>query len=30
MWKEEVNLDIQTFSHSHIDALVDGRAEHGW
>lgn len=30
MWKEEVNLDIQTFSHSHIDALVDGGAEHGW
>ena len=24
LWKEEVKLDIQTFSQSHIDCLVDG------
>ena len=30
LWKEEVKLDIQTFSQSHIDCLVDGGAEYGW
>ena len=30
LWREEVKLDIQTFSQSHIDALVDGGAEYGW
>ena len=29
LWREEVKLDIQTFSQSHIDALVDGGAEYG-
>lgn len=29
-WKEKSKLDIQTYSHSHIDALVDGGPEIGW
>ena len=24
LWKEEVKLDIQTFSQPHVDCLVDG------
>ena len=30
LWREEVKLEVQTFSQSHIDALVDGGAEYGW
>lgn len=30
LWKEEVKIDIQTFSQSHIDALIDGGDEYGW
>ena len=30
LWGEEVKLDIQTFSQSHIDCLVDSGAEYGW
>ena len=29
-WKEEVQLDIQTYSQSHIDALVYGGRDVGW
>ena len=29
-WKEEVKLDIRSYSQSHIDALVDGGAIVGW
>lgn len=29
LWKEGITLDVQTFSQSHIDALVDGGATHG-
>ena len=30
MWKEDIKVEIQTFSPSHIDALVDGGTEYGW
>ena len=30
LWKEEVKLDVQTYSETHIDALVDGGSEYGW
>ena len=29
-WKKEIRLDIQTYSHSHIDAWVDGGDGIGW
>ena len=29
-WKEEIRLDIQMYSQTHIDALVDRGAEVGW
>ena len=29
-WKEGVKLDIQMYSQSHIDALVDGGFGMGW
>ena len=29
-WKQEIRLDIQTYSHSHIDAWVDGGDGIGW
>ena len=29
-WKKEIRLDIQTYSHSHIDAWVDGGYGIGW
>ena len=30
LWKEEIQLDIQTYSQTHIDALVEGEANSGW
>lgn len=30
LWKEGITVEIQTYSSSHIDALVDGGAELGW
>ena len=30
LWKENVKLDVQTFSMSHIDAWVDGGSGVGW
>ena len=29
-WKEGIKLDVQTYSQSHIDALVHGGGEVGW
>ena len=29
-WKQEIGLDIQTYSHSHIDAWVDGGDSISW
>ena len=29
-WKQEIGLDIQTYSHSHIDAWIDGGDGIGW
>ena len=29
-WKQEIRLDIQTYSHSHIDAWIDGEDGIGW
>ena len=29
-WKQEIRLDIQTYSHSHVDAWVDGGNGIGW
>ena len=29
-WKQEIRLDIQTYSHSHIDAWVDGGDGISW
>lgn len=30
LWKEEITVEIQTYSSSHIDALVDGGVKLGW
>lgn len=30
LWKEEVKLDIQTYSSSHVDAWVNGGDTVGW
>lgn len=30
LWKEETIVNIQTYSQSHINALVDGRENKGW
>jgi len=30
MWKEGIIVEVQTYSQSHIDALVDGGADIGW
>lgn len=30
LWKEEVRLDVQTYSHDYIDALMDGGMDVGW
>ena len=30
MWKEDIKVELQTFSPSHVDALVDGGIEYGW
>lgn len=29
-WKEGVKLDVQSYSPTHIDALVDGGIDVGW
>ena len=29
-WKQKIRLDIQTYSHSHIDAWVDGGDGISW
>ena len=30
LWREGITVDVQTYSQSHIDALVDGGANKGW
>ena len=30
MWREGIKVDVQTYSQSHVDALVDGGADIGW
>ena len=30
MWKEDIKVEVQTFSPSHIDAWVYGGIEYGW
>lgn len=30
MWKKDMKVEVQTFSPTHIDALVDGGTEYGW
>ena len=30
MWKEDIKVEVQTFSPSHIGAWVDGGTEYGW
>ncbi|XP_075665642.1 uncharacterized protein LOC142635351 [Castanea sativa] len=30
LWKEGVTVEVQTYSQSHVDALVDGGAGIGW
>ena len=27
LWKEEIQLDVQTYSQTHIDALVEGETD---
>ena len=29
LWKEEIRLDVQTYSQTHIDALVEGETDAG-
>ena len=30
LWREGIKVDVQTYSQSHVDALVDGGADIGW
>ena len=30
LWKEEIKVEVQLYSQSHVDALVDGGAGIGW
>ena len=30
LWKEEIKVEVQSYSQSHVDALVDGGAGIGW
>lgn len=30
MWKEEVDLHIQTYSPNHVDALIFDNSNHPW